>query len=306
MYISTPCKMERLMYFQRNAIYFNNLTISVFALIFFIYGLLRVRKLVNFYSTKFYLVFVLHFSALILNGAHAIIIQHDVVSVTFLTEFSMFIVQLCLFLLMLFWTYKFYLKHIYSLITGSQFKSFSRLLYWLLCWRRKYRNYSDYDTVSTDDTEELIEENDIEFYEQEYEVSERSWFRYINYQILGNYLFTQLFNIYALLQIYLIRSIASGLNLNANLQLTLASMGIMCFNIICSFFDYKYRRFTKSLIMPHLTLLILMMTWMFEYYERFNNRQPEAMSVICFISIFIYIVIKYAFLTEMHSMTKTS
>ena len=281
------------MYFKRNAIYFNNLTISVFALIFFIYGHFRTNKFVNVYSKKFYIVFVLHFSALILNGAHAIIIQHDVFHVTFLTEFSMFIVLFFILFLMLFWTYQFYLKHIYSLITGSQFKSITRLL----TWNKKSQNYYDYESVSME-AGDINDYDDIDFYESENEITEQGSFRYINYQILGNYLFTQLFNICALLQTYLVRSIASSLNLNATAQLSIISVGIFLFNLICSFFDYKYRRFTKSLIMPHMTLLILLMTWMFEYYQRFNNRRPEAVSVITFISIFIYIVIKFAFLTE--------
>ena len=295
--------MMQLMYFKRNAIYFNNLTISTFALIFFIYGMFRTKAFVNYYSKKFYLVFVLHFVALILNGAHAIIIQHDVLHVTFLTEFSMFLVLLCLYGLILFWTYNFYLKYIYMSITGTRFKSFKRLLYWLVFWKRKYRDSYDYQTVSTNADSFTETENDdtLTFYEQTEEITESGWFRYMNYQILGNYLFSQVFNIFALLLTYLVRSIASSLNLNATTQLTMISLGIICFNVSISFFDFKYRRFTKSLIMPHLTLLILMMTWMFEYYQRFNNKQPEALSVICFISIFIYIVVKFAFLTEVAS-----
>ena len=164
------------MYFKRNAIYFNNLTISVFALIFFIYGHFRTNKFVNFYSKKFYLVFVLHFSALILNGAHAIIIQHDVFHVTFLTEFSMFIVLFFILLLMLFWTYQFYLKHIYSLITGSQFKSITRLL----TWNKKSQNYYDYESVNME-SGDINDYDDIDFYESENEITEQGSFRYINY-----------------------------------------------------------------------------------------------------------------------------
>jgi hypothetical protein len=290
-----------MMYFKGNMLYFNNLTISIFGLAFLLYVMFQTRKFVNFYKKKFYLVFAMHFYALLLNGAHALIIQHKVVNATLVTEACLLILMSCFFGATVIWTYNYYLKFLYSLITERHFKTFTRLLYPLAFWKRKNRDYYDYDNLElTSTTDEEIKEEYVP--SEEDEILQNGWFRYMNYQILGNYLLTQMFNLYAVMFTYFIRMISISLDITGTFQLTYLSIGISGFVSVCLFFDFRYRMFTKSLIMPHLTILVLMGTWMFEHYKESNMERPEPVSVCTFIYLFIYIVIKFAFLTDISSM----
>lgn len=295
------------LYFKGNVIYFNNLTISLFGLIFLLYELIQPGKFVGFYKKKFYLVFALHFYALILNGAHALIIHHKVVNATLVTEICLMLMMFWFFLATVFFTYNYYLKFLYSMITERHFKTFFRLMRPFVCWIRKHRDYYDYDVL---ELESKPQSEDVEPEENESapcednEIFENGWFRYMNYNILGNYLMTQVFNLFAVMFTYFVRTISIPLRIEATSQLSFLSLGIFGFVNVCMFFDYHYRRFTKSLIMPHLTILVLMATWMFEHYKITVMKRPEPASVCTFVYIFIYIVVKFAFLTDTKSLER--
>lgn len=285
-----------LMYFKGSAVYFNNITLILLALTYVVFALVKVRK---FYNARFYVVFLLHFCAMVLDATHAFVIQHEVGNTTLTTELCLLLMLGVFFSLSTFWTYWYYLKFIYSLITQYHFKTFSRLLQPLAFWKSSDRYYYDYDTLDivANGDEESSDKDDAR------EVV-GGWFRYMNYQVLGNYLFAQMFNLYALTATYFVRVLAIGLGLNATTQLGLVSVVLMGFVIVCGFFDFRYRRFTKALILPHLTVLVLVGYWMLEHYERFDKKRPEPMSIITFIVVFIYIVVKFSFLTEVAATDK--
>lgn len=281
--------MSKLMYFKDNFVYLNNAQISVFSLIFLLYGLIKTKKFLKFYKLKFFIVFVLHYYSLILNGIHSMILYHNVYNASIATEICMFCLMLISFTTSLVITYRYYLKYMYSMITRMHFKTVSRLILPLLCCKKKNRDYYDYDTLNENEDEE----NNETPCDQE----DDEWFRYINYQILGNYLFAQVFVLFSLSVTYLVRAVAISSNLIPNAQLALVSLGMLVFCAICCFFDCSYRRFTKSLILPHLSMLQLLGTWMFEHYTNYDKR-PEPLSLITVILIFMYIVVKFAFLTD--------
>ncbi len=291
------------MYFQGSVVYFNNITLLLLALIFVSYALVRAR---SFYKARFYVVFLLHFCALALNTTHAFVIQHQVANTTLTTELCLFLLLCCFFALSTFWTYWYYLRFVYSLVTQYHFKTFSRLLRPLAFWKSSHRDYYDYDTL--DSAENRDDDNDdkgeTDCSHGMREIGEDGWFRFMNYQVLGNYLFTQMFNLYALTATYFVRSLAIGFDLNATTQLALECVALTFFVMICGFFDFRYRRFTKALIMPHLTVLVLVGYWMLEHYERFDRKRPEPASIITFIVVFVYIVVKFSFLTEVATMEK--
>lgn len=287
-----------LMHFKGNTIYFNNLTVSLFSLAFIIYGLCRTEKFVRFYKLKFYVVFMFHYYALILNSAHALILQHNFLNATVVTELCMFLTFLCLFCGTMFWTYAYYLKYIYSIITRCHFKTFVRLMRAFAFWKPKHRDYYDYETLNADTNGDVEEEKPFTEEDNKDELTENTWFRFFNYQILGNYLFTQVFNIHALTSTFLIRTLALTFDMSASSQLTFLTLCEVVFVLMCCYFDFRYRKFTKSLTMPHLTLLVLEGSWMFEHYQRFDKRKPEPLSLCMFIFLFMYIVIRFAFLTE--------
>lgn len=287
-----------LMYFKGNTLFLNSLNISLFSLAFFIYGLFRTNKFIRFYKLKFYLVFVFHFYALLLNSAHTIILQHNILNATVTTELCMFFMLVCLLCAIVFWTYMFYLKFIYSVITHCQFKTFTKLMRSFAFWKPKHRDYYDYETLNLDSTDDVDEEKSVIEEDYQDKLIEGTWFRYFNYQILGNYLLAQMFNIYALTTTFFVRTVALTSETSASNQLTFVSLGVVLFVINCCYFDFRYRKFTKSLIMPHLTLLVLVGTWMFEHYQRFDRKTPEPLSLLTFIFLFVYIVIRFAFLTE--------
>ena len=266
------------------------MTVSVFSLVFLLYGLIKTKKLVKFYKLKFFIVFALHYYALVLNGIHSIILQHKVYNASVATEICMFILMFMSFVVSVIITYRYYLKYTYSMVTRTHFKTISRLISPLIFWRKKNRDYYDYDTLNESEEEESsdpppsVEDDD-------------EWFRYINYQILGNYLFAEMFILFALTSTYLVRTFAIPYNLNPNAQLALITLCLLIFCTLCCFFDCRYRRFTKSLILPHLTLLQILGSWMFEHYTHYD-KNPEPLSLITFILLFMYIVVKFAFLTD--------
>lgn len=291
-----------MMYFKGNMLYFNNLTISIFGLVFLIYAFIETRKFLDFYNKKFYLTFALHFYALLLNGAHALIIQHNIVNATLVTETCILLLMSCFFGLTVIWTYNYYLKFIYSFITEKHFKTLTKLFLPIAFWKHQHRDYYDYDTLElTSDTEEEANDDEYQSGDENNEIFQNGWFRYMNYQILGNYLFTQMFNLFAITFTFFVRTISISVDVPIMSQLTFLSIGMSCFVNVSLFFDFHYRRFTKSLIMPHLTILVLMGTWMFEHYKNSSIRRPEPVSVCTFIYLFIYIVIKFAFLTDTNS-----
>ena len=292
------------MQFIGPTLFMNNLMLSTFCLVFFIYGLVNTKSLVGFYYVKFYFVFFLHFQALMMNGSHSIASRYEEKNVTNVTEVCLLLLMLFFFGASLIWTYRFYLKFIYSMITHSHFKTFTRLFDKCICWRKKDRNSYDYGSLSlteSGESEESVEKNSIDT-EQEVEYPTQDvWFRYMNYQILGNYLFGQLFNIFALTSIYFIRFIAIETNLPPTAQLSILSVLIFVFVVVFLFFDVRYRRFTKVFIMPYMMLLTLIGSWMFEHYKKFDKYRPEPVSTLTFIFIFMCIVIKFTFLTDTYN-----
>jgi hypothetical protein len=294
--------MTQLMYFKGNAVYFNNICLSLLAMTFVLYGLIKAEKFARFYKTRFYIVFCLHFCALSLNATHALILQHQATNATVMTESCLALLLVCFFFSATFWTYRYYLRFVYSLVTQTHFKTFTRLLRPLAFWKSSDRDYYDYDTLLDDSNEdetttrstttpsEQVEEDDA--------MMEDGWFRYVNYQVLGNYLFAQMFNLYAMSATYGVRTLAIVFGLNATTQLGLVSVAILGFVTGCGFFDFRYRRFTKSLILPHMSMLVLVGYWMLEHYQKFDKKRPEPVSIITFILIFMYVIIKFAFLTE--------
>lgn len=291
-------KMVKLMYFKGSFIYGQNITISIASLVFLVYGLLKTKRFIQFYKMKFYFVFALLCYAMICNGFHGLAVKHQVIHTTLFTEVCLFLLMLSSLLATLFWTYRYYLKFIYSLITGRYFKTLTSFIQPLLsCFLSKNKDYYEYDTlgVTETDTEDPTAFGDGK---DQNLIFENSMFRYINYQVLGNYLFTQIFNVYTLSCTYLVRITALSTEMEATNQLVLLNLYIFMFVILMTFMDFKYRRFTKSFIMPHLTLLSHLGYWMFEYFDRFDQVHPEPVSTINFTLTFIYIVVKFSFLSD--------
>ena len=285
--------MSRFMFFQSSLLYLTNITNSLFLVAFIIYGIVKAEKFVQFYKYKFYFLLFFNIYGLTLNGIHSLVIQHDVVNITTMSEICPFILLICLFGLIVYWTYTFYLKFIFSLITSTRFKGIGRLIFCFCNFKRG--DAYDYTYLENGDSDDYTRVDDK---------MESGWFSYMNYQILGNYLFTHLFVIFVTSQIYLIRTIAIATDIDATIQLTLMSLDILCFVIVCGLFDFRYRRFTKSIIMPHMTVLTLLGSWILEHYHNVNKRQPEPASVFTFSFIFVYIIIKFAFLTDISQIQK--
>ena len=281
------------MFFQSSLLYLTNITNSLFLVAFIIYGIVKAEKFVQFYKYKFYFLLFFNIYGLTLNGIHSLVIQHDVVNITTMSEICLFILLICLFGLIVYWTYTFYLKFIFSLITSTRFKGIGRLIFCFCNFKRG--DAYDYTYLENGDSDDYTRVDDK---------MESGWFSYMNYQILGNYLFTHLFVIFVTSQIYLIRTIAIATDIDATIQLTLMSLDILCFVIVCGLFDFRYRRFTKSIIMPHMTVLTLLGSWILEHYHNVNKRQPEPASVFTFSFIFVYIIIKFAFLTDISQIQK--
>lgn len=293
------CKnMDDYMQFNESLVYINNLSITFYAFVFLLYGLFNTQPMLQFYKLKFYVVFIFHFYGMILNGLHGIVVRHNVINLSLTLELSVFTILFCIFVITIFWTYWFYLRRIYSMATGYPFKSFSQIMQWVLFWKAKHKDYYDYEIMLNDDNPINESASFGEESEDEDENVQNPWFMYINYQILGNYLFAQIFNIFALMCTYLIRSISYISNIDGIIQLTFLSMGMVVFCIILGYFDFKYRRFTKSFIMPHLTVLTILLAWMIENYKRFNKVRPEPISLVLFIGTFMHTVIKFSFLSE--------
>ena len=289
--------IHRFMSFQSSLYHLTNITNSFFLVAFIIYGIVKAEKFVQFYKYRFYFLLFFNIYGLTLNGIHSLVIQHNVLNITMMSEICLFILLFCLFCLIVYWTYRFYLKFIFSLITSTQFKGIRRLLFGF-CYCKRDEVY-DYTFLKNGDSE-----SDDTAYTRVDDKMETGWFSYMNYQILGNYILTHLFVIFVTSQIYLIRAIAIAVNINSSIQLSLMSVDILSFVIICGFFDYRYRRFTKSLIMPHLTILTLLGSWILEHYNYINKTQPEPASVFTFSFIFVYIIIKFAFLTDISQIEK--
>ena len=288
--------MVDLLFFKGNVVYFNNITISLFSVVFLIYGAIRTNKFVKFYKTKLFLTFALHYYALVLNGIHSLVLHHKVYNATVWTEMCMLVFMVFFFVLTTVLTYKFYLKHLYSMITNDHFKTVSRLFIPLAFWKKLNRDYYDYDSLNNEEDEDEVpspcnrEEDCMDI---------NGWFRYMNYQILGNYLFAQLFILFSLTFTYFVRIIAIQFNLIPNTQLAIITFGLLIFCLVICYFDFNYRMFTKSLILPHLALLQLLGSWMLEHYMDYDKR-PEPLSLLTFIMLFMYIVVKFAFLSDVH------
>ena len=152
------------------------------------------------------------------------------------------------------------------------------------------------------ESEESVEKNSVDLEQELEHPILDGWFRCTNYQILGNYLFGQLFNIYAMASIYLVRFIAIVKDLPPTTQLSILSASILVFVLAFLFFDFRYRKFTKVFMMPHMVLLTIIGYWMFEHYKRFDKYRPEPVSILTFIFIFMYLVIKFAFLTDSYNL----
>ena len=291
--------MARLMYFKGSVIHCNHLMISLSVLSFLIYGILNSKSLVGFYKRKFYILFSLNCYALLLNGVHGMALKHKVVHATVFTEMCMFLLMLFFLLLVIFWTYQYYLKFIYSSMTYSFFHPVSSFLPSLIKCKSQLSSINyDYDTLDPVGFEgEGYVQNGFDQNEDS-DNHEQFLFRFMNYQVLGNCLFTQLFHLYTLTCTFLVRVIAIVNNIIAPNQLLLLNIWLLLFLVVMGFFDYKYRRFTKSLILPHTTLLVFLCFWIYEYYIKFDSDRPEPASTINLTLTFMYIVIKFAFVTD--------
>ena len=283
------------MFFQSSLLYLTNITNSFFLVAFIIYGIVKAEKFVQFYKYRFYFLLFFNIYGLALNGIHSLVIEHNVLNITMMSEICLFILLFCLFCLIVYWTYRFYLKFLFSLITSTRFKGIGRLIF-SFCTCKRDDTY-DYTFLENGDSD------DIEFTGVD-DKMESGWFKYMNYQLLGNYLFTHLFVIFVTSQIYLIRTVAIATDINSTIQLTLMSLDILFFVIVCGFFDYRYRRFTKSIIMPHMTVMTLLGSWILEHYHTISKIQPEPASVFTFSFIFVYIILKFAFLTDISQLEK--
>lgn len=293
--------MSNLMYFKGSMTYGNNITISLGSTAFLLYALAKSKTFVQFYKMKFYFVFALHYYAMFLNGIHGLAVQHQVVHTTLFTELCMCLLMISVSLVTIFWTYRYYLKFIYSLITRTYFQTLSSVMRKTFSCFARSKDYYNYDTINSfegDSMEQPVLEKGTD------EIYENSTFRYMNYQVLGNYLFTQVFNLYILSCTYVIRIAAMTSGMFATNQLVSVNLCVFTFIVTLAFMDFKYRRFTKSLIMPHLTLLIYLGYWMFEYYDRFDRTKPEPVSTLNFTLIFIYIVVKFSFLSDVAFLEK--
>ena len=292
--------MTNLLFFKGNAVYFNSITVSLFSAGFLIYGFIRAHEFVKFYKTKLFLTFALHYYALILNGIHSLVLHHKVYNATVWTELCMLVFMVLFFILTMVLTYCFYLKHLYSMITTEHFKTVSRLFLPLAFWKRLNRDYYDYGSLHNENSEEGEEEDfSPDFNREEDYMNINGWFRYMNYQILGNYLFAQIFILFSLAFTYFVRIVSIQHDLIPNTQLSIISAGLLMFCLVICYFDLNYRMFTKSLILPHLALLQLLGSWMLEHYRDYDKR-PEPISLLTFILIFMYIVVKFAFLSDVH------
>ena len=292
------------MYLKGSMFYLNNITISLGSLIFILYGLVETKKFLQFYKTKFYILFSIHFYAILLNGAHGLIVEHNVINTTLFTEMCLFFIMMLFLSISTFWTYWYYLRFLYSTITGTYFKGFMKIIPFSNLWTRN-KDFYDYDTLDMDSRDNYAEMGQpCSTDENVDEIMTISWFRYINYQLVGNYLFTQLFNLYVLTISYFVRMITIATEIYPINQIIILNICMLLLLIISGYFDYRYRRFTKAFILPHLTALVLSGGWMFEFYSQVYITNPEPISTMAFVITLMYIVIKFTFLTDSLAMEK--
>jgi len=291
--------MDFLMYFKGSLIYTNNILLGCAAGIFLIFAIFRTYDFVGFYKKKFYLVFSINCYAGLLNAAHGLAVKHKVMHTTLFTESCVCALMFCFLLMTLHITYKQYLKFNYSFITKAYFKTLTYFVaFYFPCLQRNTDYYSNnYEELNTFDM--VMEGPEFETEQKASDqMFESTAFRYMNYQILGNYLFAQVFTLYIQTCSFFVRALAIAFHMFPTNQLVLVNLLTFGFTIGMGFFDFKYRRFTKSFIAPHLTVLTFIGYWMFEYFDKFDQTRPEPVSTLNFILTSVYIVIKFAFLTD--------